>query len=73
MFEAFEYVEKNKSPIAVVNLSLQELRRLCHHYKLPHFVVDGERAKIKPPENTKKPFKLHFTSYDGILIRAFEG
>lgn len=73
MFEAIEYVEKNRGAGTVVTLSLRELMRLCHHYKLPHFVVDGERAVIEPPGDMEKPFRLHFTSYDGILVRAYEG
>lgn len=72
MFKVTEYVEKKAEN--VVTLSLHELKRLCYHYKLPHFVVDGEKAKITLPKGKKKtrPFKLHFTTYNGLIIRAFE-
>lgn len=73
MFKAVEYVEEKKAD-KVLTLSLQELKRLCYHYKLPHFVVDGEKARVTLPGGKKrnKPFKLHFTSYNGLFIRAFE-
>ena len=73
MFEVTEYFEEKKAE-RVVTLSLQELKRLCYRYKLPHFVADSRKARINLSTGAKrkKPFKLHFTTYYGMLIRAFE-
>jgi outer membrane receptor for Fe3+-dicitrate len=73
MFEALEYYEEKKAE-KIVTLPLQELKRLCYRYKRPHFVVDSKKAEIvlARERKTNKPFRLHFTVYGGMLIRAFE-